>query len=237
MSHTECGSEKRPATVEAEVLPCGALRGVIFDLDGTLANTLPLGIAAFRQAVEPLAGWSPTDAEIVATFGPSEEGTIRALIPEHYDAGIASYLHHYEALHPGWPEPFPGMRDLLDSLKARGVRLALVTGKGLTSAMISLKWFGLEAAFEEIEVGSPSGPRKAEAIRDVLAKWQMELSEVVYVGDAPSDVTASREAGVAVIGAAWAETTDRDLLAAQHPDALLTTIDELDAWLNARLNT
>ena len=213
------------------------LRGVIFDLDGTLANTLPLGIAAFRQAIEPLAGWSPTDAEIIGTFGPSEEGTIRALIPEHYDAGIAAYLHHYEMLHPSWPEPFPGIPTLLDGLKARGVRLALVTGKGPHSTVISLKWFGLETAFEEIEVGSPTGPRKAEAIRDILTKWGMEPSEVVYVGDAPSDVTASREAGVAVIGAGWAETTDRDLLAAQHPDALLTTIEELDAWLNERLKT
>ena len=211
------------------------LRGVIFDLDGTLANTLPLCIAAFRQAIEPLAGRSLTDAEIVATFGPSEEGTITALIPEHYDAGVAAYLHHYEALHEGWPEPFPGILALLNGLKGRGVRLGLVTGKGMKSAVLSLKRFGLEAAFEEIEAGSPAGPRKAEAIRDILARWQMEPSQVVYVGDAPSDVTASREAGVAVVGAAWAETTDRSLLAAERPDALLLTIDALAAWLNERL--
>lgn len=54
----------------------------IFDLDGTLADTLPLCIQAFRQSVEPLINRSVTDSEIIATFGPSEEGTIKQLAPD-----------------------------------------------------------------------------------------------------------------------------------------------------------
>ena len=45
------------------------MKCLIFDLDGTLGNTLPLCIAAFKQAIEPLAGRSLSDAEIIATFG------------------------------------------------------------------------------------------------------------------------------------------------------------------------
>jgi len=216
-------------------MPHTKLRGVIFDLDGTLADTLPLGIVAFRRAIEPLAGRTLTDAEIVATFGPSEEGTIRALAPAHYDAGIADYLRHYEALHHMVPDPFPEMRKLLTDLKARGVRLGMVTGKGARSAEFSLRRFGLEDAFEAVETGDPTGPRKVEGIRRILAGWGMEPTEAVYVGDAPSDVTAAREAGVAMIGAAWAETTDRDLLAAEKPDALLVTVGELKDWLIDRV--
>ena len=63
----------------------------------------------------------------------------------------------------------------------------------------------------------------------------MEPAEAVYVGDAPGDVTAAREAGVAIIGAGWAETTDQALLAAEHPDVLLGSIAELKDWLNAHL--
>jgi len=210
----------------------GKLCGVIFDLDGTLANTLPMGIAAFRRAIEPLAGRTLTDAEIVATFGPSEEGTIRALAPAHYDAGVADYLRHYEALHHMCPDLFPDMRELLADLKARGVRLGLVTGKGAQSAWFSLRRFGLENTFEAVETGDPTGPRKAEGIRRILAGWGMEPAEAVYVGDSPTDVTAAREAGVAVAGAAWAETTDRELLAAEKPDALLATVGELKGWLS-----
>jgi phosphoglycolate phosphatase-like HAD superfamily hydrolase len=211
------------------------LHGVIFDLDGTLADTLPLVIAAFRTAIEPLANRSLTDAEIIATFGPSEEGTIRALIPEHYEQGVANYLTQYEALHDGWPDPFPGIPALLTDLKARGVRLALVTGKGEISALMSLKRYGMDFAFENIETGDPNGPRKAECIQKILTRWQIAPAEAVYVGDAPTDVTAAREAGVGMIGAGWAPTTDLDLLAAQHPDVLLKTVDELKEWLDARI--
>ena len=63
------------------------IRAVVFDFDGTIADTLPLCIAAFRQAVEPHAGRRVSDEEIIATFGPSEEGTIRALIPEEVRRG------------------------------------------------------------------------------------------------------------------------------------------------------
>jgi phosphoglycolate phosphatase-like HAD superfamily hydrolase len=213
------------------------LRGVIFDLDGTVADTLPLVIAAFRKAIEPLANRSLTDAEIVATFGPSEEGTIQALIPDHFTAGLADYQRHYDALHDGWPEPFAGMTALLADLKSHGVRLAMVTGKGEISAWLSLRRFGLANAFEYVETGDPNGPRKADCIRRILAKWQMASSEAIYVGDAPSDVTAARNAGVAIIGAAWADTTDKDLLAAEHPDVLLHSIGELKDWLDARIQS
>ena len=211
------------------------LRGVIFDLDGTLGDTLPLCIAAFRQAIEPLAARTLTDAEIIATFGPSEEGTIRALAPEHYDAGLADYLRHYEALHDRCPEPFPLVMPLLTNLKERGVRLGLVTGKGAKSAWISLRRFGMADLFEWVEAGDPGGPRKTDGIRQIMAEWALEPSEVVYVGDAPSDVTAARAAGVQVVGAAWAETTDREPLAAEKPDALFSTVEELQRWLAERI--
>lgn len=211
------------------------LRGVIFDLDGTIADTLPLVIAAFRQAIEPPAGRTLTDAEIIATFGPSEEGTIRALIPDHYESGLADYQRYYERLHDGWPEPFPGIAALLTDLKQRGARLAMVTGKAEQSTWVSLRRYGLEDAFEVVETGNPNGPRKAACIRRILAQWRMDPSEAVYIGDAPSDVTASREAGVSVIGAGWAATTDCDLLAAEHPDVLLGSIGELKAWLDSHL--
>ncbi|HXS57064.1 MAG TPA: HAD hydrolase-like protein, partial [Hanamia sp.] len=68
------------------------IKAVIFDLDGTLANTLPLCIRAFRKSIEPLINRSVSDAEIVATFGPSEEGTIMALAPDHYKKGVTDYL-------------------------------------------------------------------------------------------------------------------------------------------------
>ncbi len=211
------------------------LRGVLFDLDGTLGNTLPICIGAFRKAILPFAGRELSDEEIIHTFGPSEEGTVHVLAPGHEAEALSEYLRHYAELHDSCREPFPGVVELLTDLKNRGVRLALVTGKGQGSADITLARFRLAPFFEHIEVGSPLGPRKADAIRDILAWWNMEPTAALYVGDAPSDIPAARKAGTFVVAAAWAETAEPEILRAENPDALFTSLREFEAWLLPRL--
>lgn len=218
---------------ETTVAP--TIRGVLFDLDGTLGNTLPVCIGAFRQAIEPFAGRKLSDAEIVATFGPSEEGTVHVLAPGHAAEALASYLHYYAILHDSCTEPFPGVVEMLTALQVRGVKLALVTGKGQGSADITLERLSLTSYFEHIEVGSPLGPRKSEAIAEILTRWDMEPTSAIYVGDAPSDIPSARRAGTYAIAAAWAATAEPDLLRAENPDALFLTLADFEAWLFSRL--
>lgn len=210
------------------------IKAVIFDLDGTLANTLPLCIEAFRNSVEPLINRSVSDAEIIATFGPSEEGTIMALAPEHYKKGVSDYLHFYETLHSMCPIPFEGIKDLLTFLKNKQVRIAMVTGKGKYSTEISLRQFDLEYFFEFIETGSPNGQRKAEGIQSILEKFSdLKKNEVIYVGDAPGDITAGRKAGIQVIAAAWANTAEPEKLKKQQPDKIFYSMQDFSEWLYA----
>lgn len=212
------------------------IKAVIFDLDGTLANTLPLCIQAFRQSIEPLIHRSISDADIIATFGPSEEGTIRALSPDHYDKGVSDYLHYYEQLHDMCPVPFDGMKEILQTLENRGVRIAMVTGKGKHSTDISLRHFELTHFFEMMETGSPEGARKAEGIRIILdGLTDIKKDEVIYVGDAPSDITASRKIGIPIIAAAWADTSEPEKLQEMQPDELFYTIRDFEDWLLNRI--
>jgi HAD superfamily hydrolase (TIGR01549 family) len=212
------------------------IKGIIFDLDGTLANTLPLCIAAFRSSVEPLINRSVSDEEIIATFGPSEEGTIKALAPDFYERGVKDYLHFYETLHHLCPTAFAGVEELLLSLRNNKVRLAMVTGKGNFSTEISLKKFELTHFFEIIETGSPSGPRKAEGIKAVLNEWkEIAKEEVLYVGDAPSDIEASRRAGVKVVAAAWAPTAEPGKLLELKPDEIFYSKADFEQWLQSRI--
>ncbi|UUZ95354.1 HAD family hydrolase [Paenibacillus sp. P25] len=210
------------------------LKCILFDLDGTIGNTLPLCIAAFKKAIEPLAGRALSDQEIIDTFGPSEEGTVRALIPDDYDQGIADYLAHYRELHPLCPAPFDGMVEVLEYALSLGIRLGMVTGKGRHSTAITLDVFGIGSYFDVIETGSPYGPRKTEGILNALNLLGVNPQESVYVGDAPSDISASREAGVPVISAAWAETADRKLLESMCPDEFFTSVMELKLYLEQR---
>ncbi len=212
------------------------IKAVIFDLDGTLANTLPLCIRAFRQSIEPLINRTVSDEEIIATFGPSEEGTIMALAPDHYDQGVADYLKFYEAFHEMCAVPFDGIIELLTALKDKSVRIAMVTGKGALSTSISLKQFTMEHFFEFIETGSPNGARKAAGIQAVLEQFQgIEKDEVVYVGDTTGDIIASRKAGISVIAAAWAETAEPEKLMELQPDEIFYNINDFSNWLYQRV--
>lgn len=119
------------------------IKGVIFDLDGTLTDTLAVCVAAFGRALAPLAGRAIGEDEIVATFGPSEEGTVMALAPGRFDEGLAAYLKYYGELLDGCPGVFAGTREILEELRSSGVRLGLVTGKGPLSTEITMKRYGL----------------------------------------------------------------------------------------------
>ena len=204
---------------------------IIFDLDGTIADTLPLCIAAFKKSVEPLLNSTLSDDEIIATFGPSEEGTIRKLVPLQEAAGVAAYLKNYEELHYTCPVPFDGIKDLLEALKTAGVKLGMVTGKGQHSTVISLKQFELAQYFEVMETGSSEGPNKVAGIRNILKRLNSNISESLYVGDAPSDIKYCKEVGIPIAAAAWASTTNGSELEKLNPDQIFYSIADFKNWL------
>ena len=210
-------------------------KGLIFDFDGTLADTLPLCIRAFRSSIEPHLGRSISDAEIIATFGPAEEGTIKALIPDRYQEGVSAYLTHYEQYHADYPDLFPGIQSLLTELRAKHVRLALVTGKGERSAALSLTFYQLTPYFSAFGFGDPEINSKTRNINRIVADWNLLPDEVLYIGDAPSDIVACRKAGVPIVAAAWASTAEPDVLAELKPDGLFDSVDKFRAWLLKRL--
>lgn len=213
-----------------------SLNGIIFDLDGTLTDTLPLCINAFRESLESLAGRSFSDDEITSTFGPSEEGTINALIPEHYEEGLRRYLAAYDRLITDGYGPFPGIVQWLERLKSSGMKLGLVTGKGPGSTKLTLSRFHLANFFDHVATGSPTGPVKKERICELLQLWRLAAREVAYIGDAPSDVIAAQAAGVWMIAATWSPASSfyRQQLESLAPDIVAGTIEEAAAWIEAR---
>jgi len=211
---------------------CDMINAVIFDLDGTIGNTLKLCVEAFRKAIEPLPGRSYSDEEIKLTFGPSEEGTVMKIIPQKYEEALEAYITNYREMHDMYPEPFEGMREILYDIKAKGIKLGLVTDKGQRSCDITLEKYGMTDIFDAVEVGSAEGPRKPCGIKTVLEKFGVPANEAIYIGDAPSDITYSRQAGVKIISAAWAETSDYDQLKELEPDELFKDVSELKDYLS-----
>jgi phosphoglycolate phosphatase/pyrophosphatase PpaX len=108
--------------------------GMIWDLDGTLANTLPVCIAAMQHALAAHTGRHYSDAEIVALFGVTEAGMIQRVIQDGWREAERAYLAEYERLHDSTLTVFPGIEETLQGLRDRSIRLAIVTGKGQESA-------------------------------------------------------------------------------------------------------
>jgi phosphoglycolate phosphatase-like HAD superfamily hydrolase len=206
------------------MMPISAL---IFDMDGTLGDTLPSILIAMRETFDRFTGRIYTDDEIIAMFGPSEEGMIRQRVPaDSYEPALQYYLDRYAALHAD--APFPGIRDLMIYLKERGIRIAVATGKGPGTAAISMRAYGLDAYIDRLETGSPHGAVKPELIQRVLANWELPADQAGYVGDMQSDMADARMAGVLPLGAAWSESSS--ITEADTPYRF-TSVESLKTWL------
>jgi phosphoglycolate phosphatase-like HAD superfamily hydrolase len=207
------------------------LKGILFDMDGTIGDTVPLCIAAIQHTFQHYMGKLFTPPEVVGMFGFSEEGMFKNQLPDSWPEAVEMYLREYEQGHAAFPEPFNGIQPMLEELKARDLKLGIVTGKGPHSAHISAQTWNLDKYFSGIDTGSPDGPVKARGMQAFLDHWGLPASSVAYVGDAPSDIEASRQVGVIAVGAAWAKSTDAQALAATHPDELFTRVEDFAAWV------
>lgn len=214
------------------------IRGVIFDLDGTLGDTVFVSVEAIVRAVHKHTGKTYTHPEIIDRFGPTEIGIIKKLVPDDvWEASCQTFYEEYKNIHQKHQiGAYPGIRSILDLLSAHKIRQAIVTGKGAEPAHISLDYFNLNGHFEFIETGWLHSSSKEACIKKVVEAWQIPGENVLYVGDAPSDVAIARRAGVHPISAAWADTANPAELQAQQPEALFEEVSELELWLKNQLN-
>ncbi len=182
------------------------LKGIIFDLDGTLADTLPVCIESYTRVFRKHLRREFTPEEILDMFGLPEEGILAKWVPQDPKAALNDYLTEYAALHSAIKEPFPGILAVLQQLQACGLRLGMVTGKGPESAAISLERLGLQPYVDPVVTGDFTRPSKPKGIHEVLAAWGMAPHNAAYLGDTPYDMQSALEAGVKPLGAAWAKT-------------------------------
>jgi pyrophosphatase PpaX len=214
------------------------LRAVLFDLDGTLIDSVPLIVASMRHAFEGHAN-APADADWVAMIGTPLEGMIRRWAADAADAERLKerYKQHQWAHHDAMVKAFPGVPGLLAALEARGIPMAVVTSKLQASAQRSLRHLGLDRHFRSV-VGLEATARHKpdpEPVRHAMAALGADPAGTAFVGDSPHDVRAGNAAGVATVAGLWGPF-DRVTLAesrpaafAEAPSAVLPVLDGL-AW-------
>ncbi len=214
---------------------------VLWDIDGTLADTAGHGRFAFEEAFEAVVGRTPdpveyagrTDHQIALTMLGGERDDLPRVLAELADALEA----RKEAMSADG-HAYPGVAEVLEALDARDdVVQSLLTGNIEANAAVKLSAFGLER-WLDFEVGAyGSDPHEersdlvAVARERATAKYG-EPAGAVLVGDTPLDVRAAQEAGVRAVAVATG-FADYEALRASGPDAFLDDLTDTAAAVAA----
>lgn len=208
-------------------------RAVLFDLDGTIANTIPLIIASYRHTLAKHRLRVPDDAEITSWIGRTLHDQFGRLVPAGEVEGVVETYSAWQMAHlPELLTPFEGVSDLLQALADAGVRAGIVTSKRRGPALRTIehlgldRWLAVAAAYEDTPRHKPDpAPLLAGA-----ATLGFEPGTTVYVGDVPTDLTAARAAGMAGIGVTWGSGLPEGLRA-EPSVAVVDTVPALQAVL------
>lgn len=213
-----------------------ALDAVLFDLDGTLLDTIPHILASFRHATTTVLGAPLPDDVLLRNVGVPLAKQMRMLVDDEDTADrlLTAYQEFNRATHDEMAQLYPGTREVLSELSVYGPPLAVVTSKGTTMAYRGLELFDLVPFFsavvtsDDTELHKPDPHPVLHATRALGAKPERSL----YVGDSPHDIEAGRAAGALTAGAAWGVSTRHRLEQAQ-PDVIVDDIRDVVALVCA----
>ena len=203
---------------------------LLFDLDGTLIDSVAFLLSAVRHAFRDRRDRVPTEAEWIAGIGTPLVAQLRQWCRDDDDLAtlVAEYRAYQHAHLDRETRCFPGVRDALVELHRRGHPMALVTSKGDEIARRSLDVVELTPLFDTI-VGADSCERHQpdpEPVRVALARLGRPADEAIFVGDSPHDVASGNAAGVATAAVLWGPFS-RAELAPLRPTHWLEDVSEL----------
>jgi len=210
-------------------------RVVLFDLDGTLADTIPLIVASYQHAFRTVLAEEVADARARAWIG---RPLLPALLEESPEHG-----HELDRVYREWNlantarliRRYPGVVELLTELLAAGATCAVATSKRRETARLALHSVGIDhlvdvvAALEDTDAHKP----EPDPLLHAAAALAVVPADCVYVGDATVDVLSAKAAGMAAVAVTWG-AGERDALVAAGPDAVADTVADLSAYLLGR---
>ncbi len=207
---------------------------VLFDLDGTLVDTVPFILEAVRHT---FAGYGrcPTDAEWIAGIGTPLRTQLAAFTrrPEDVEVLFQRYRTFWLEHHDDRTRAFDGALDVVRELAAAGHPIGIVTAKIEQGALRTLAHTGFLPYVTAI-VGADScanAKPHPEPVLLALSRLRRPATEALLLGDSPHDLAAARAAGALAVGATWG-ACPREALA-PHADRLLDRVQDLPALVRA----
>jgi pyrophosphatase PpaX len=202
---------------------------VLFDLDGTLIDSIELILNSAKHAFRDREGHIPSDAEWLTGVGIPLATMFKRYARDdaEVDALIAKYREYQLAHHDRLVRSYDQVVETVDALRAASHPLGIVTSKTGWLARRGLSHVGLETHFDVIIGCDVCDRHKPDPLPVLLALEQLgyEAGDAVFVGDSVHDMAAGNAAGVTTIAALWGPFTKQDLVASQPTHYLQRIVD------------
>jgi len=211
-------------------------RGVLFDLDGTLLDTLQDIADSVNEALSHL-GYPTHGVEAYKNFiGEGRDVLAFRALPDHHRAAtiVTRLIEHInEEYSKRWANntvPYQGIPDLLDALTIRNIKMAIISNKAHDSTEMMVSKMLVRWHFEAVVGALPSVPKKPDpsAALQIAQRLGIHPTEFLYLGDSDIDMKTAIGADMYPIGVLWGFRSADELLAGgakaliEHPNDLLT---------------
>lgn len=211
-------------------MPPRAPLAILFDLDGTLADSVELILGAFRHTFTTHLGSVPPDQAWIAGMGTPLASQLRTLVDNEalIEPMTATYRDWQNEHHDALLREFEGVRETLSLLHDRGHDMALVTSKATEPAKRALHLMGISSLVSHVVGLDSTASHKPdpEPVLHALAQLRRDPRDAVFVGDSPHDIAAGNAASVFTVAALWGPFP-RQTLEAAHPGRLIADIRDL----------
>ena len=206
---------------------------ILFDLDGTVIDSVALIRESHRHAVQSVLGLELPDEVLVANVGRPLIDQMRAFSPERAEELLTVYRRWNHANTAALLRPYPGMEHVLAELGAAGRALGIITSKSHPTVDLAFDVLPLRHHFDVVIAAEDTARHKPDPdpLLEALSRLGAGPERACYVGDAPFDLRAARAAGIAPIAVTWG-FFPRATLEAERPDLVVERPDRLlDALL------
>jgi len=204
---------------------------VLFDFDGTLADSIELILESYRHTMRiHRPGQRFPDSMWLEGLGTPLRVQFRSFTsdPAEVQAMIATYREWNLANHDRMVRPYPGALDAVRALKDRGARLGIVSSKNRGGIDRGISHCGFENLFESFVCADTMELCKPDPapVRHAIEQLGGDPRGTLFVGDSPHDIAAGRDAGTTTAACLWGPF-DRARLERERPDHWLDSFDDL----------
>lgn len=201
---------------------------LLFDFDGTLLDTNELIIQTFLSVLGRHYPGRFSREDVLHFIGPSLKQTFETIEPERTDELIEEYRALNKTLHDDLVAEYDGVPETMRLLKARGLKMAIVSTKRRETILHGLNLMGVTDVFDVIigldQVNQPKpDPEPLELALELLGSTP---EEALMIGDNSHDIDGGKNAGVRTAGVAWSAKGEA-FLASLEPDFMLQHISDL----------